>query len=96
MYILNSYDLVIAIIIWIKKNHMMGSSDRFTNFEVRIYNLFNKYLLKFLFQLANSEKKLLWTSKKFLFFFNCSYREKFVDKIGETNLVKTSEEFGIT
>ena len=38
------------------------------------------------FQLANWDKKILfWTNKKFVFFFNCSNWEKFVEKIGETN-----------
>ena len=30
-------------------------------------------------------KKLFWSDKKFVFFFNCSNWEKFVDKISETN-----------
>ena len=76
MYILNSYDLFIAIIIWIKKNHMMGSSDRFTNFEVRIYNLFNKYLLKFLFQLENSEKKTALDQQEICFLFQLLIQRK--------------------
>ena len=32
--------------------------------------LFDNYLLIFLFQLANWEKNLFWTNKKFVFFFN--------------------------
>ena len=30
-------------------------------------------------------KRLFWTNNKFVFFFNCTNWEKFVDKIGETN-----------
>ena len=56
----------------------MNSSDSFTNLEYRIYDFFNKKLLWFIFQLANWEKKLLWTDKKF--FFNGSNWEKIVEK----------------
>ena len=35
--------------------------------------------------MANWEKTLFWTNEKFVFFFNCSNWEKFVEKIRETN-----------
>ena len=38
-------------------------------------------------------KNLFLTNKKFVLFFNCSNWEKFVEKIGEKKLVKTSDEF---
>ena len=48
-------------------------------------NFFNSHLLWFLSQLANWEKKLFWTKKKFVFYFNCSSWKKIMEKISETN-----------
>ena len=59
----------------------MGSSDSFTNFEFRIYEFFNEYLLWLLFQLESWEKKFILDQ----LFYNCSNGEEFVEKIGETN-----------
>ena len=49
-----------------------GSSDTFTNFEFRIYEFLNEYLLWFLFQLSNWDKTpvLNQSEVKFVFFFN--------------------------
>ena len=52
-------------------------------------SIFKEYLLWFLFQLANWEKRLVWTNNKFVFFFNCSYREKLLEKISETDWWKS-------
>ena len=57
--------------ILILKNHQIVSP--ISNSEST--NFFDKYLLWFIFQQAN------WTNEEIVFFFNCSNREKFVEKI---------------
>ena len=47
------------------------------------------------FQLANWDRDNIWTNKKFVFFFNYSSWEKFVEKNSWTKLVKASDEFVI-
>ena len=64
---------------------LTNSWDVFTNLEFRIYDFFNEYLLWFLFNWQTEKKKLFWTNKKLVFFFNCSNWGKFVEKIRETN-----------
>ena len=54
--------------------------DSFTNFESTIFVQVHLLLLKNVLDQEN-------------FFFNCTHGEKFVDKIGDDKLVKTSDEF---
>ena len=62
---------------------VIGSNHQTANSEST--NVVNKYVLWFLFQLANWGKKLFLTKKKFIFFFNCSNWENLVETIRETN-----------
>ena len=68
--------------IW--RAHQINS---FTNFKFQIF-------LRIIVVISGKleSKNLFWTNKKFLFFFNCSNREKFQLKWWN-KLVKTSEEF---
>ena len=62
---------------------LTNSSDVFTNLEIRIYELNICY--DFFFNLQTEKKILFWTNQNFVFFFNCSSWEKFVEKIGEAD-----------
>ena len=59
--------------------------DSFTNFEFRISNL------QFLFKYICYYQKMFWTKK--ISFSTAHTEKKFVDKIGDDKLVKTSDEF---
>ena len=54
----------------------------FTNLEFRTHKFSLNICYDFFFQLAKW-KKLFWTYKNFVFFFNCSNGEKLANQIGE-------------
>ena len=71
--------------------HQMFSPISICDLRFTIYE--SRFLLKniyydFCFNWQTEEKILFWTRKKFVFYFNCSNWEKFVEKISETNLWK--------
>ena len=50
-----------------------SSSDNFTNLEFRIYQFLKLIFIMIYFPTGKQRrKKLFWTNKKFVFFFNCS------------------------
>ena len=57
-----------------------SSSDSFTNLEFRIYELFQRIFVMIYFSTGKLRKKMYWTRKKFVFFFNCWNSEKFHGK----------------
>ena len=80
IFFTSALSTLVQTVLLLQITHTIVGVIRFFH-QFRIPNLRN--LSWFLFQLANWDFFL--TNKKFVFFFNCSNWERFVDKIGETN-----------
>ena len=67
-----------------ERAEVTNSSDVFTNLEFRIYEFFLPTFIMISISTGKLRKKnMVWTNKKFFFFFNGSNWEKFVEKFVE-------------
>ena len=76
------FEHYLVIILIVASNHQSCSPHFFS----WIFLSLSSQKRKETFHWPKTEKNLFWTNKKFVFFFNCSNWEKFVEEIGENKI----------